>query len=589
MRRGKILRSWWSDYSWIIILVLGVTSLVLGYIGFWKHGQTLDEQRSILDTLYLTLGLISMNTGAVSPPVNWQLQVARFMIPAVTAYTAFLAFTTLFIQQTDRVRLWFIRDHVIICGLGQKGFRLANQFLQSGVSVVVIEANERNEWIENVRSAGGVVINGDAGDPELLAKVKLNQAQCLIAVVGDDGKNAEIAVLAEEISQSRTSGTLTCTIHIFDAQLWRLLREKELQAHHNSHFRLELFNIFERGAHLMVQDNPPWARVSPGQAPRVLVVGLGKMGQQVIIEAARGWQFINPDQASPINFSVIDRDAKNKLTDLFSQHPRLEKLGHFNPINMDISSGEFDKIGERFLEGSTYQLDIAYICLDDETFCLQSGLRLNHQLRKYRIPIVLRMVENGGLALLVGNRANEQDSLGNLMVFDLLDQTCTAELLQKGTHEVLARNLHAVYLEGVKRSGQETPEDGALVPWEDLSDYLKDKNRQLADRIPATLADTGYRIAPLTDWDAECFLFQEGNTGEDDEVTRMARMEHENWCQGKQKEGWKYGPEKDPENKTNPSLQSWDELPAGEKEKNKEFIRGLPLLLARAGFQIERQ
>ena len=587
MRRARILRNLWADYSWFIIILLGTISLVLGYIGFWKNGQAIEEGRTFLDNLYLTLGLISLNSGAVPPPISWELQVARFLVPAVTAYTAFLAFTTIFIQQTDRVRLWFLRDHVVICGLGKKGYRLTTQFLHLGNPVVVIEKDEGNEWIENARSAGAVIIHGDAGDPELLAKVKLNQAQCLISVVGDDGKNAEVAVLAEEISQSRSSGSLTCIIHIFDAQLWSLLREKELQAHSSARFRLELFNIFDRGAHLMVQGNPPWEELSAGQAPRVLVIGLGKMGQRVIVEAARGWQLIDQDFQEPIHFSVIDLDAENKLTGLINQHPRLEKLGTFHPCNMDISSGDFERVGESFLEGSTCQLDIVYVCLDDETFSLQTGLRLNHQLRKYQIPIVLRMVESGGLALLIGNGKERKGSFGSLRIFDLLDQTCTAELLQKGTHEVLARNLHAVYLEGVKQNAVESPEDEALVPWEELPDYLKEKNRQLADRIPAYLTQTGYRIAPLQDWDAENFQFREAEVGIDNEVVRMAKMEHESWYRGKEAEGWRYGQEKNPTRKTNPSLLPWDKLPAEEQEKNKKFIRDLPRLLARAGFQIE--
>ena len=299
MTRRRKLRSWWTDYNWLMMIILGITSLILGFIGFSIQGQTLGQDQSILDIIYLTLGLISLNTGAVPPPVSWQLQVARFAVPAVTAYTAFLAFTTIFIQQTDRVRLWFVRDHVVICGLGRKGYRLTNQFLKSGVPVVVIEVDEQNELIENARSAGAVVINGDAGDPELLFKVKLNQAQSLISVVGNDGKNAEVAVLAEEISRSRKAGSLTCIIHIFDPQLWGLLREKELQSHHSSQFRLELFNIFDRGAHLMVLNNPPWGEAPADQVPRILVVGLGKMGGRVIVEAARAWQYLDRDLCGP--------------------------------------------------------------------------------------------------------------------------------------------------------------------------------------------------------------------------------------------------------------------------------------------------
>ena len=588
MRRGKLLRNLWADYSWFIIILLGTLALVLGYIGFWKNSQTLEAGRTFLDNLYLTLGLISLNSGAAPPPISWELQVARFLVPAVTAYTAFLAFTTIFIQQTDQVRLWFIQDHIIICGLGRKGFRLANQFLQNGTPVVVIEIDEGNDWIGNIRSAGAIVLNGDASDPELLKKVKLNQASCLISVAGDDGKNAEVAVNAERISQNRKESCLTCIIHIFDAHLWRLLREKELQTHQNSHFRLELFNIFDRGAHLMLQENPPLSDRSHGQVPHILIIGLGKMGQQLVIGLARSWKLSNPDMDKKMEISVIDIAAEQKLQSLQNQNPRLNKLVEFQAINIDLLSGDFDKAAELFFTGDDFNLDIVYICLDDETFCLQTGLRLNHQFRSQSLPIVMRMLESGGLALLLGDDLDKQNrtSFGNLKIFDLLDQTCTAELIQMGTHEILARNLHAVYLEGSQGSGEALREDDAQVTWDKLPNYLKESNRQLADRIPAMLSVTGYKIAPLRDWDAENLTFQEYIPG-DDQVSLMARMEHENWCQGKMQDGWEYGQIKNSENKQNPNLLPWDDLPEIEKEKNKKYIRDLPKLLAQAGFQIE--
>lgn len=588
MRRGKFLRNLWSDYSWFFMLGLGTSAMVLGYIGFWKNGIFTGEGRTVLDNLYLTLGLISLNSGTVPPPISWELQIARFLVPAVTAYTAFLAFTTIFIQQTERVRLWFLGDHVIICGLGRKGFRLANQFLQGGTPVVVIEIDEGNDWIGNIRSAGAIVMIGDAGDPELLEKVKLNRATCLISVLGDDGKNAEVSIQAEKISSRRKDGCLTCIIHVFDPQLWRLLRERELTLNQNGNFRLELFNIFDRGAHLMVQANPPWSQHSPDQAPQILVIGLGKMGQRLIIEAARGWKISNPDDGKKIKISIIDINAEQKLDSLKNQNPRLLKLADFQAINMDILLGEFDKAGELFSGAGGCTLDIIYVCLDDETFSLQTGLRLNHQFRHHTLPIVLRMVESGGLALLLRDDLGDGDqiSFGNLIIFDLLDQTCTAELLQKGTHEILARNLHAVYLEGLQDAGTSPQPDQARVPWDELSEYIRENNRKQADRIPLMLNKAGYRIAPLHDWDVENLKFSEDDT--DDEVTLMAKLEHEHWCREKTSEGWKYGPEKDSDRKINPSILPWGDLPETDQEKNKNYVRRLPRLLARAGFQIER-
>ena len=171
----------------------------------------------------------------------------------------------------------------------------------------------------------------------------------------------------------------------------------------------------------------------------------------------------------------------------------------------------------------------------------------------------------------------------NLHAFGLLDQTCTADLILRGTHEVLARDLHAAYLEGVKRSQKVPADDPSLVPWEELSDYTKEKNRRQADHIPVMLKAAGYRIAPLHNWDADEYRFSE------EDLSIMAPIEHERWCQEKLSEGWKYGPEKDENQKTNPDLVKWDDLPPPEREKNKKYIQNLPKVLARAGFQIERQ
>ena len=129
----------------------------------------------------------------------------------------------------------------------------------------------------------------------------------------------------------------------------------------------------------------------------------------------------------------------------------------------------------------------------------------------------------------------------------------------------------------------------ALAAWEDLPEDTKKSNRKQADRIGLILAERGYHIAPLTDWKAAYLVFNENEAEGVDEVEAMARMEHELWCQGMLADDWQYGPVRSKEQKTHPDLEPWDDLPAKEKEKNKKFIRDLPKVLARAGFQVEQQ
>ena len=582
---------WWSDYHWPVLLAIGVIALVLGFIGFTKNALATGEERSILDNLYLTLGLISLNSGAVPAPVSWELQVARFLVPAITAYTALLALAMVFTHQSQQVRLYFMREHVIICGLGRKGVRLANQFRERGDKVVVIEADEGNDWIEASLSSGAVVLNGDASDPEILRKARLNHARYLISIVGDDGKNAEVAVQAEKLSHGREDGALTCSIHIVDPQLWYLLREKELDIAANPHFRLELFNIFDRGASLLLKTHSPWAGAQGEHTcdKHLVLIGLGKLGQSLVIQAASQWreQRMNADQR--LRFTIIDLDAEQKKKTLCVRYPNLEEVSELKPLQMDVRSADFQSAEFLYDEGGNCDVDSVYVCMDNDSLGLHTGLTLYQKIRDHNIPVIVRMVEDAGLALLLHEGEKNKSPYKNLHAFPLLDRTCTPDLILRGTHEMLARDLHAAYLEGMESSEKNEPDDPSLVPWDELSEYYKEKNRRQADHIGVILEEHGYRIAPLTDWKAADLVFKKNEDEDIDEFEAMARMEHERWCQEKTTEGWHFGPNKDENLKTNPDLVQWDDLPIKEKEKNEKYIRDLPKVLSRAGFQIEHK
>ena len=62
------------------------------------------------------------------------------------------------------------------------------------------------------------------------------------------------------------------------------------------------------------------------------------------------------------------------------------------------------------------------------------------------------------------------------------------------------------------------------------------------------------------------------------------RESHEGWLREKEANGWKYGPEKDPEKKEHPCFVPYDALPAAQKEKDAIFVTvvravGTPLRL----------
>ena len=206
------------------------------------------------DVAYRTLQLIPMNSGdPEAGPVAWPLDVARFLIPFLAAWTAVRALLGLFGDRWQQFLLRYWRDHVIICGLSRKGWLLAQGFVARGDRVVVIEADEEHDLIGPCRERGIVVLIGDATDPDLLRRAGVLRAGHLLAVTDDGGVNAEIAVRAQGVLRQAgddrrdRARPLTCTVHLVDPQLYELARTRELALEEGVPLRLELFNVFERG------------------------------------------------------------------------------------------------------------------------------------------------------------------------------------------------------------------------------------------------------------------------------------------------------------------------------------------------------
>ncbi len=145
--------------------------------------------------------------------------------------------------------------------------------------------------------------------------------------------------------------------------------------------------------------------------------------------------------------------------------------------------------------------------------------------------------------------------------------------------ERLAQAMHEIYCEDLRSHGDET--SSSLVPWEDLPEHLKRQNRAAVRDIPQKLQRIGHVMIPARSHDAPFDFPGEG-------LEEVAQDEHLRYVDAKLAEGWSVGPEKDDEKKTNPTLVPWEELPEDEREKDRAQVRGIPRVLARAGYTVVR-
>lgn len=572
----------WSDYQWLVLGLLWVVSLVLGTAGFSRYAAAHQISSTFWDHLYLALQLIPMNSGAVESPLPWELEVARFLMPVLTAATAIKALTALFRNQMQLARLWRIHGHVVICGLSKKGIRLVRGFRARNEPVVVIERDEGNDYIEQCRSEGAVVLLGDATDAHLLLKAAVHRARLLISVTELDGVNAEIALNARQIAVRHRKDPLTCVIHIVDPQLCTLLREREISVEQDTPFRLEFFNVFEHAARLLLRQYPPFpATIKENSQPHLVVIGLGKMGESVVIQAARLWRELNENNHNPpLRISIIDLAANQKCESLAVRYPQLNKVCEIIPLQMNIRSAQFEKGDFLFHNDRKNSANAVYITVDDDSLGLHTGLVVNRLLRHKKIPIVVRMVEDTGLATLL-HQGPSHNGFENLHEFSILDQTCTPELVLGGSHEVLARALHEEYVRAQRQAGETLDTNPLLVPWKALSPQMKENNYRQADHIGIKLKAVNRGITPLTDWAVKKDEFSS------EETEYLARLEHERWCAELRRTGWTYAAgKKDTAARTHPALVTWEELPEADKQKNRVAVIQMPIFLAQAGLQI---
>jgi hypothetical protein len=153
--------------------------------------------------------------------------------------------------------------------------------------------------------------------------------------------------------------------------------------------------------------------------------------------------------------------------------------------------------------------------------------------------------------------------------------------------ETLAEAAHEVFCDGLKAQGiQYGPETdldrkthAALIPYESLSDDLKESNRENVRDIPNKLTAAGYVMLPARSNEPP-FNFP----GEDLEF--LALKEHERWMEVLISSGWSHAPKTDRTKKLHSAIVGWDELPEEEKEKDRELVRGIPRILTQAGYAI---
>ncbi|MCD7980774.1 MAG: Trk system potassium transporter TrkA [Clostridiales bacterium] len=95
-----------------------------------------------------------------------------------------------------------VRDTILLGG-GRCAYYLSRYLLNAGISVTIVEQDEKRcEELSNLLPQA-VVINGDASDAELLGEVGIETAQSVVALTGIDEENILLTMYAREVTNAK--------------------------------------------------------------------------------------------------------------------------------------------------------------------------------------------------------------------------------------------------------------------------------------------------------------------------------------------------------------------------------------------------
>lgn len=561
-------------YFWVLLGAAGAVSFALGVWGFREAQEAINWQ----DASYQTIQLIVLNSGYLEgASVPWQLNIARFSLPVVTGVLGFAVLLSIFTDQKTVVWLWLFRPQVVIAGLGEPGFLLAKSRRELE-RVVVIERDPRNTRIAECRKLGVSVLIGDATDPEMLRRARLQSAEFLISVCSDDGTNGAVAMQAREVTTGRKGGGLTCIVHVSEPQLSMLITEYAFGNRAENTFRLESFNIDQSGARAMLERFPPFAEADK---PHLVIVGLGRLGRWLLVQAAQRWELERTDPSMKLRVTVIDKMATDRIGYVKKRHPHLNQVWEPRPIDLPIESGELESSALFASDDEFSDVTSVYVCLRNESAGLTAALKLHHHL-SHSVPIVVR-TKGAGLAALLEDLHAKDKVPGAISGFRLLEQTCDSEVIDQGLHESIARAKHDDYIKREEKRGQTSKTNPAMSPWDELPVNLKESNREQAANDRVMLRSIDYEIEPRDDRESVLFKFTPA------QVEDLAEKEHVRWVQEKEDAGYKLADVKNDRKKTNPYLKPWSKFTDEEQEDEREPIRRMPRILAAAGYQIVKR
>jgi hypothetical protein len=554
--------------SWPLLLTLTtLVALAAGTLGFhlldpgpgWQGWTT---------AFYKAVQLFSLNSGVVEgKPTPALIEISRWLALGSLVGAIWATVRALLGNLRSSLQLTVMNGHLIVCGAGKRGAFIAKAEKKRGTRVVVIESDENNAAVGELRKEGVLIVSGNALDATVLQRAGIGRAGRLVAMTGSDEKNLRLCTeVHNDLKSKCTPGSdeknlrLCTEVHNdLNSECTPGSDEKKLRLRMvagieswalRSYYRdrlpsiISLESYLSRAARHLMCDLGKLAAADAkmrARGVRILIEGSGEALQEMVRAAGTLLQ-VSADKQPVIHVaSALDADK-----DSFTKR--------FPAVDLAVEIHWHEEGGnEVFPEGES-EPDFAVFAYSEDlqSFEAADQFSTRHDLAPDRIFACFH-----GEELL----PQKTDQVGGKPPFeglDLLSHGLVTKNPLESPLEEAAQKCHEEYCRREREAGNLNPK-----AWKDLPEGLKESNR---------LAAMHNEIKKRA-WESR------GEVSEKAMLDHLAQCEHRRWMAEKVMDGYRFGERKDDIKRTHNLLKPFEKLEESVQTIDYDIFRwclGLP-------------
>lgn len=428
-----------------------------------------------------------------------------------------------------------------------------------------IEEGQRSRlWQAGVR-----VVADRLPTEQLLEATGTARARMLIAMRDDYGQNIALTHAAVSPSIGNPQLEIKCLIEPLSVR-----REFRLEEYFDerARSRIRVFSEPELVARRLIQSYPPDAPVaqSDGHGVHVVIVGLGSVGQSILLQLARQGHYRSGRKPK---VTVVDRSVGERWREARQAYPALEQW-----LQVEKEETRFEEVGPQQIRKwltDERPVTVAYVCTRDEIANLRiarlllEGIKAQPRQDLAGEAKVVALDPPGGCVL--ADFAAHGGHEGRFHLFSLVRGS---EGFLREMDDTRARWFHEDYCRNY-------PSAAASMPWENLPETLRNANRMTADHFDVKMRAIGCRIVPRDTAVAPAALSAQ-------ELEQLSIMEHNRWWADRALDGWTPGSPRNDANKVHPNMVPYEELSEADKQKDRDNVNNMIKVLGREGMVVVR-